>query len=157
MKQYFRKGAFVSLYDEILNSPAYGGLSCNARCLLLELARVENHYTKNGDICISQKDAANLLKTRADSIPRIYDELVDHGFLIERKGEHHKKNRLGQKWIMTTLSYEDQKATDEWRKWGKDNGKNNVVPICKINVKGKPKRNRLSVEFQNLAIINDRV
>ena len=92
-------GGFVALPWDVLDSPAYAGLSHPARSLLMELAR---QYVRdnNGGLLASRAYLASRGWKSADVIQRAKDELLTAGFIHETvKGQRpNKASRYAVTW-----------------------------------------------------------
>ena len=114
-KHYRRSGAFLQQHEQWLTSPAYRDLKCDARCLLTEFQRLYRP-DRNGKLSISLVNASTLLRVHPDTAGRAFDDLVEHGFLILRKGELWQR-RLAREWELTIYPYEGHEPGDDWQGW----------------------------------------
>ena len=80
-------GGFVALPWDVLDSPAYAGLSHPARSLLMELARQYVRHN-NGSLLASRAYLASRGWKSADVIQRAKDELLAAGFIHETVKGH---------------------------------------------------------------------
>jgi hypothetical protein len=107
----------------MLNTPAYMGLSANARSLLEQLQMLENGKN-NGSMFLSVRDAADLMGAGdVKTAQRAFGELIDHGFIREtqaasfhvKAGEYDRRARA---WRLTWLPEPNRRgATFEFRDW----------------------------------------
>ena len=70
----------VRLYGWLLNSPAYLSLSCPARALLVELARLYDGRN-NGQIGLSTRRASERCNIARGTAQRALKELQERGFI----------------------------------------------------------------------------
>lgn len=110
----------------MINSPAYLGLSPNARSLLEQIQTLENG-SNNGQIFLSVRDATarmGLSDTKAGMAA--FDQLIEHGFLaITKPGSFRVKasasneNARATCYRLTWLPWPSasRPATNEWKSW----------------------------------------
>ncbi|MDL2296063.1 hypothetical protein LJC18_04645 [Lachnospiraceae bacterium OttesenSCG-928-E19] len=113
-----RNAHFVLLYDELLNSPAYRSLSCQAKCVLIRIKqRFFGH--NNGQISLSCRDCAKLDKISKDTAQRAFLELEEKGFIeIITKGMFGTRMASTFRLTMDTNTGSKEMPTNEWKKWG---------------------------------------
>lgn len=112
-----REPKHVRQYEWMLASAAYRNLPCYARCLLTELGRRYNG-TNNGDIPMSIREAAGLLRTGKDQATKAFADLQDRGFIKQNvKGCFTLKARHATTWVLTEYRLNDQPPTKEFMKW----------------------------------------
>jgi hypothetical protein len=98
-----RDAKHVRLYLYVLKSPAWLCLSCQAKCLLIELMALYNG-TNNGELYLSVREDAKLLNTGQHQAIDAFRELEDKGFLrATRKGSRTRRGetRLATCWRLT--------------------------------------------------------
>ena len=114
-----RPGGYIQKHEEILASPAYRDLKPVARCLLEEFQRIYRPG-RNGKLSVSTKNAASLLNVSEPTASNAFYDLVDHGFLVQTKGQLWQE-RLSREWRLTIVpSGNNHEPTDEWKKWPSD-------------------------------------
>jgi len=134
----------VRHYEYMLASQAYRSLSCYARCLLTELGRRYNG-DNNGEIPLSIREAAELLKCHKDTASKAFRELDDRGFVRSHiKGAFKLKVRHATTWILTEYRYDDQPPTKEFMKWKPAPQKQKLVLSNRTDGPNKPDRSRLN-------------
>jgi hypothetical protein len=116
-----RDAKHVRLYLYMLKSPAWLSLSCQAKCLLIELLALYNG-TNNGELYLSVRDAAKLLHTGLHQASAAFAELEERGFIrATRKGSRTRRGetRLATCWRLT--EYDDdltgRQPTKEFMTW----------------------------------------
>jgi hypothetical protein len=116
-----RHAKHVRLYLYVLKSPAWLTLSCQAKCLLIELLALYNG-TNNGELYLSVRDAAKLLCVGLRQASAAFAELEDRGFIrATRKGSRTRRGevRLATCWRLT--EYDDdltgRQPTKEFMTW----------------------------------------
>ncbi len=115
IEHYYKKGKYTPMYHDVLGSLAYRSLSPKARCLLLELQRLE-FPNRNGMIGLSEKNAAKLLGVSPNTASNAFDELQNRGF-VERSFEGDYTIGNASEWRITYLPCKGREATDEWKNW----------------------------------------
>lgn len=107
----------VRFYEWMLRGLAYRSLSCHARCLLVELYRRHNGEN-NGEISMSNREAAALLGINKDTAWKTFKQLVDRGFIREhQRGSFSCKLRHATTWILTEFHYAEQLPTKDFMRW----------------------------------------
>ena len=113
------KDRFVRLPHTIMVSEAYRSLDPVARCLLSEIAMIENGRN-NGSIFLSTKDATDRLGL-ADERPamRAFDDLQDRGFIAMTHDAHFSikaaDSPRARHWRITWQAYDNKGPTNEWK------------------------------------------
>ncbi|MES9922486.1 MAG: hypothetical protein ABW152_00215 [Candidatus Thiodiazotropha endolucinida] len=103
-------------WEEILSSPAYRDLKPVARCLIEEFQRLYRPG-RNGQLSISTKNAAKLLKVTEPTAIKAFIEVEEHGFIKLSEG-HSWMERKAREWRLTfEPGNNNQEPTDEWRDW----------------------------------------
>lgn len=143
-KDYFRKGQFIAQHEQWLASLAYRDLKCVTRCLLTEFQRIYLP-SRNGQLSISVENAARLLNVHPDTAGKAFYDLVEHGFLILKKGELWQIRRA-REWELTIFPYNNREPKDDWKKW--EPGK----PVLQV-----PKRKKSRTQSKGQTILNEGV
>ena len=127
-----RDAKHVRLYLYILKTPAWLSLSCQAKCLLIELQALYNG-TNNGELFLSIREAAKRLNTGTKQASAAFVELQDRGFVVTtRKGSRTRRGeqRLATCWRLT--EYDDdltgRQPTKEFIAWRPGQKNSTVVP-----------------------------
>ncbi len=118
---------FSAIYIWEMDLPAYRLMSVYGRALLLEYRR-KYYGSNNGDIAMSARDAARLLRCDKDTAFKAQGELVEKGWIREsQKGSFQWKTDAGGRkfrpattWRITNMPIglgTDIKATKEYVKW----------------------------------------
>ncbi len=115
MGVYKQEGHYLRLYDSLINSAAYRDLSSQAKCLLVEFARIYRP-NRNGDLSISTRQAMKLIRISDVTAGRIFYELAAHGFIKQTLCESwtHGKARSFQ---ITWEPSNGREPTNEWLHW----------------------------------------
>jgi len=110
-----RGGKFVRLGNGIISSPAWRSLSGSAIKYYVEIRRRYNG-TNNGDLSLSQREAAALLGMSGHTLQRVQDELAEKGFIkMTRRGGFCQ--RLASTWRLTDEKATGVGATHDYRNW----------------------------------------
>jgi hypothetical protein len=107
-----RGAKHVRLYLYMLKTPAWLSLSCQAKCLLIELMALYNGMN-NGELYLSVRCASRLLHTGMRQARAAFAELEDRGFIrATRKGSRTRRGeiRLATCWRLTE---HDDDLTDQ--------------------------------------------
>jgi hypothetical protein len=127
-----REAKHVRLYLYTLKAPAWLSLSCQAKCLLIELMALYNG-TNNGQLYMSVRTAATLLRTGTKQASAALRELQEKGFIrATRKGSMTRRGeeRLATCWRLT--EYDDdltgRQPTKEFMTWRPGEKNSTVVP-----------------------------
>ena len=122
VKKKFKRGAgkFIQLEHWVYDSPAWQSLKPGPRALHVEMKRRFNGHN-NGEIFLSQRDAAKALNIGRDTAEIYRKELVEKGFIVRTVGHYLGPVGIGQaaKWALTELPLGGNPATKEFLKWGK--------------------------------------
>jgi hypothetical protein len=105
----------------MLKTAAWRSLSCNARCIYIE---IERHYggpgSNNGKIHYSIRDAAEACSIGKSTAARALRELQDHGFIVaETVGGFNVKVKRATEWRLTAHASDisAQAATKDFERW----------------------------------------
>lgn len=123
----------VRLYDWMMRSDAWQHLSHAARSLYIELERRHNG-ANNGDLHMSIREAADLLRCSKNHAHACFKELEAKGFIRPgQRGAFSLKQRHATTWILTTYGLpHDPRPTKEFMSWRPVGGagvKQNPVPL----------------------------
>lgn len=106
---------YAKVFYPFLQSDAYRSLSGAAGKVFWEL-RSRYNGSNNGQIRLSQQEAADLLRMSKSTAGRAFDELEQKGFIIKtRQGMFHK--HLSSEYATTDLSFRGMPASNDWREW----------------------------------------
>jgi len=109
------KEPFIYLSKAQVDSPSWMDVMPIGRCILIEMLKRYNGQN-NGDISLSYREAQHVGKCGADTARRALDELQTHGWIrLHNKGAY--QNKHASTWILTIRPYNNQPATNDWRKW----------------------------------------
>ena len=120
-------GLFVPLLISTIDLPAWREMSHGARSLYLALKRRHNAtINNNGKIYLSQREAANILRSHTDYITRWFRELQHYGFIIMTAAgsvgvEGHGKAPHRR---LTELEYKAEPPSREFARWSGEPFKN---------------------------------
>lgn len=121
-----RNGAFVIVDEFLMRSPAWQDLSGNAVKLLMHLMMLSQgnngwgHKDQQGQLFLSERDAASAIGVARNTASRAFEELIEHGFLRPvEQGYFQVKIRIATTWRLTFQPYprSQQGPTNEWRQW----------------------------------------
>jgi hypothetical protein len=118
-----RDGKHVRLYDYLLKSPAYLSLSCPARAVLVEVARVYNG-TNNGRLGMSIRMLAERCRIARGTAGKALKELQDRGFIdCVQVGAFSRKVPHASEWRLTWWPCDISRAPPErqFLKWRPEN------------------------------------
>jgi len=94
-------GRFLMLPHDILNSPAWEGLSTQARAVLIQIAKRYNSKN-NGSLAASVRDLAAECRINKDTAGVAVKALVESGFLeIAQEGSFKYKKRHAAEYRLT--------------------------------------------------------
>lgn len=110
---------YIKLHRGVTDSEAWKSLSCEARCVVLEVWARHNGQN-NGRIVLSHREVRQALHIAPRRVVRAFREAVDRGFLIERsKGSFNCKVARATEWEITTEECDDKTPKAPYRDWGK--------------------------------------
>jgi hypothetical protein len=121
-----KSGAFVMVLHSMMKSAAWHDLSGVAVKLLLHLMMLSKgnngwgHKDEQGELFLSERDAAAAIGVSRNTVSRAFEELIDHGFLrTVRQGHFQVKVKIATVWRLTFEPYPraSQSSTNEWRGW----------------------------------------
>jgi hypothetical protein len=145
----FKKGSsapFIQIEHWVYDCEAWQSLKPGPKALYLALKRRFNGHN-NGELFLSQRDAAKELSVGRDTVGKYYADLQDAGFIVQTVGHCLGPSGLGQsaKWALTEYPLNRASATKEFMSWKKQNprrkiqhslaGKSNT-PCRKIQLTG---------------------
>lgn len=109
--------SYVKLHRGVTNSEAWKSLTCEARCVLLEIWARHNGQN-NGELPYSHREAREALHIGAGKVAAAFRHLQDRGFIILRtKGSFDWKAHRATEWEITTESYDGETAKRLYRGW----------------------------------------
>ncbi len=95
--------AFVQLHHWLMDSPAWGSLSPNARCVYFALKRLYDGRN-NGLISFSARQAGSALGATHHTGNRALTELVDAGFVeIAEQSDFNRKMKMARTYVLTEV------------------------------------------------------
>ena len=107
----------IRLHRGVTNSEAWKSLSCEARCLMLEIWGRHNGQN-NGRIPFSHREARKALRIGGRKVASAFDALQDRGFLISRtKGSFDWKVHHATEWEITTEACDNEPAKRQYKYW----------------------------------------
>ena len=107
----------VRLYHWLLDCPAWQSLTPHARAIYVELAR-RYYGGNNGEIALSQREAARACKMATPTAARALRELKDKGFIaIQTPGAFHYKVRHATEYRLTEFECNGVAATKDFIRW----------------------------------------
>lgn len=114
-----RAGRFVQLHHHVLNCEAWQAMKPGPRALYIELRKLFNGGN-NGELFLSQRDAARALNVTKDTAGAYFKTLEAHGFIHCTEGGHLGPSGVGKasKWALDELPTSDGKsAKSRFRAW----------------------------------------
>jgi hypothetical protein len=130
----------VRLYRWMLDCPGYLSLSCQARAVLVEIARGHDG-TNNGRLGLSVRRASERCKIARGTAQRALVELQDRGFIdCMTKGAFSRKVLHATEWRLTwwTCDVTGQLASKKFMSWGRE--KQNAVSKYPVAVSNQSHR-----------------
>jgi hypothetical protein len=119
---------FVKLDHWMLDSPAWLSLKAIDRDLLIWIQRRYNGQN-NGQISMSQREAAELLHVKPETAAAAFHRLTERGFIrMARDSSFTMKARLARTWILTMFEYRGQLPTKEFMGWRPKPENQNTYP-----------------------------
>jgi hypothetical protein len=120
MRHKNRLPPFVPLLIATLDSAAWRDMSHGAQILYVALRRRYNHNNhNNGRIYLSQRDAAEELRSHHNEIARWFRELQHYGFIVMMTPGYLGVEGRGKapRWRLTELGYMKELPTREFTRW----------------------------------------
>ena len=117
-----RDAHHVRLYTWLLDSPAYLALSCPARAVLIEIAKIYDGMN-NGRIALSVRRAAERCNIARGTATRAFRDLEQLGFIeCVTKGAFSRKVQHATEWRLTFWSCDVTGVlpTKAFMRWGRD-------------------------------------
>jgi hypothetical protein len=112
---------FVMLPEWLQKSEAWATMRPGPRALYIELKR---RYTgsNNGEIFLSQRDAAKALNVTKDTATGYFRDLAQRGFIAMTQGGHLGPSGIGQaaKWALQEEPLNGKPATKAFMAWRKN-------------------------------------
>jgi hypothetical protein len=91
---------FTQMFEWVMNSQAWRGLSPQSRCVYVELKRLYNGRN-NGQLGFGARGAAAAIGMSASSANRFLKELEEHGFIRRQTESSFGQKRLTIEWCLT--------------------------------------------------------
>ncbi len=108
---------FIRLHRGVTNSEAWKSLSCEARCLLMEIWGRHNGLN-NGTIPYSHREALMALRVGGRKVTAAFRQLQARGFLIIRsKSSFDWKAHRATEWEICTEPCDEHPAKRLYRDW----------------------------------------
>jgi hypothetical protein len=113
---------FVMLCDDMTTTPAWLASSCSARIYYLYLKSLLNRAKpeeNNGEVFISQRDAAKAIGVTRSVIQRVHLEVIHFGFVVETSPGRMGTDGRGRAphLRLTELPTKDGAATKDYLNW----------------------------------------
>lgn len=118
-RRAYKQDRHVRLFNFMTDSAAWLDLSGNAVKLICHLSKFENG-SNNGDLFLSEREAATGIGVSKRTAGKLFDELESHGFIAATaKGHFVVKHGPATQWRLTWLPCPATKQgpTNEWRNW----------------------------------------
>jgi hypothetical protein len=107
----------VRLHRWMMKSAAWQSLPPGPRTLLVELYNLYDG-SNNGDIWLSERDAAASLHASQNTVSTWFDMLVDRGFIkVAQRGAFSLKKRHATTWILTEFAVGNDLPSKEFARW----------------------------------------
>jgi hypothetical protein len=106
---------WVGLPHWLMNSPAFRSLPGDAVKLLLAVWQRHNGIN-NGEISYSCREAAEIGLARSQAA-RMFDILIERGFLVIGRGSTFNNKKLSRTWRLTAEKRGPEKATKDFMRW----------------------------------------
>lgn len=113
-------GQFVQISYVMARCPAWRSLGGAAVKVFIEL-RSRFHGGNNGELSVSYREAAKLLRLSKSTVKRAFDELETKGF-IKKTSPGHWYGRKAATWAVTDRKLNGYPATRDYQSWHKRNG-----------------------------------
>jgi DNA-binding transcriptional MocR family regulator len=111
---------YLKLHLDILDAPAWRATSAGARLLYIALRRRHNSkHNNNGDIFISQREAAKELNLSRPTVAKSFQELEHYGFIVMTSAACLGVDGRGKAphWRLTELDTATGPATMDFTRW----------------------------------------
>lgn len=107
----------VRLHHWLLKTQAWRALSTQSVAVYILLAQRYNG-SNNGEISLSVREAARLVRIAKDTATKTFHELEDKGFIRRNIcGSFNWKLKHATTWILTEHPFNDQPATKDFARW----------------------------------------
>ncbi len=107
----------IRLYAWFTKTEAWCSLKPGPRALYVELAGLFKG-TNNGDLFLSELEAAKRLNIDKKTARSYFRDLMDKGFIrVATKGSFNQKRCPATSWILTEHSFRNQLATKDFISW----------------------------------------
>jgi hypothetical protein len=111
----------VRLHRWVMKTAAWQSLTVGPRALLVELYSLHNG-SNNGEIFLSERDAANRVQASQNTVSKWFDVLVDRGFIkVAQRGAFSLKKRHATTWILTEFPVGIELASKDFARWSPAN------------------------------------
>ena len=138
-------GQYVNVPYKMIHSLAFRSLNGAALKVFFEL-RSRFNGSNNGQLHLSQQEAAKFLGMSKSTAQRAFDELELEGFIAKtRQGMFYRG--LASEWRVTDQRYNGEPATRDWEAWRPDTDGTRSKP-------NRPKREHRPVAEPIIALIN---
>lgn len=108
---------FIKIHRGVTGSEAWKSLTCEARCLLLEIWARHNGLN-NGQIPYSHREGLTALRVGGRKVTAAFRQLQDRGFLVRRtESSFDWKSHRATEWEITTEPCDEQLAKRIYRDW----------------------------------------
>lgn len=111
------KQRYIAQNIDMIRSPAYESLSGNAVKLM---TLMQTQWRQHEPIAYSVSEAQKKIGCCRGNAHKAFKELESRGFIKLILDAHFHK-QLARRWRITFRDYNDQKPTDDWRKWVAEN------------------------------------
>jgi hypothetical protein len=114
------KDQFVALRFEMMKAPAWRAMSTSARIYYLALKSLWwEKPNNNGEIFLSQRDAAEAMGVARSTIQKCHQELIHYGFVVETLPAYLGSDGRGRAphLRLTELPTSDGPATKDYLDW----------------------------------------
>ncbi|WP_138379462.1 helix-turn-helix domain-containing protein [Luteithermobacter gelatinilyticus] len=107
----------IRFYYYLLKSEAWRSLKPGPRALLIELYSLYNG-NNNGDIFLSEREAARRCNVNRKTAARYFHDLQEKGFIFPKtKGCFNVKSPEATAWILTEFPYNGNLPTKDFMRW----------------------------------------
>jgi len=120
MNQRKRQRLYLQLYHDVLDAPAWRAMSVHGRLLYIALRRRHNtKHSNNGDIFISQREAAKELKFTRPTIAKGFKEMEHYGFAVMTSPGYLGVDGKGKSphWMLTEFEINGEPPTRDFERW----------------------------------------
>ncbi|HEX2258028.1 MAG TPA: hypothetical protein VHG92_15265 [Afifellaceae bacterium] len=114
------RAPIVPVVKDTLDEPAWRAMSHGAKVLYIALKRrVSKGALNNGKVFLSQRDAAEELRSHHNQIARWYRELQHYGFIVQMTAGYLGMEGKGVSphWRLTEHGYMREPPTQDYKRW----------------------------------------